>query len=345
MITYTVSELASLCGATLEGDGARTVVGPATLSEASSEEVSFLGNPRYVSELERTRAAAVLVAPGIECRRPELALLRCENPNRAFSAIVAAFRPEDRLPSPGVHGTASVDPSARLGEGVALGAGVVVGPDCELGEGVVLYPGVVLGAGVSVGEGSVLHANVVAYDRSSIGARCRIHGGTVLGSDGFGFEPGPKGWEKIPQCGTVVIEDEVEIGANVTVDRGRFGATRIGRGVKIDNLVHVAHNVAIGEGSLLIAQVGIAGSARLGPRVILGGQVGVAGHVEIGEGARVAGKGGVTKDLPGGGDYYGDPARPAGEGKRLRMLQARLPRLVERVKRLEQRLAELEERP
>jgi UDP-3-O-[3-hydroxymyristoyl] glucosamine N-acyltransferase len=169
----------------------------------------------------------------------------------------------------------------------------------------------------------------------------------VIGSDGYGFEPtedAARPWKKIPQCGTVVVEDEVEIGANVTIDRGRFGATRIGRGAKIDNLVHIAHNVVVGEGALIIAQVGIAGSARVGPRAILAGQAGINGHIEIGAGARIAGQAGVFGDVPAGADYLGWPARPRSEALRQYALVRRLPDLQERLKTLEKRLAQLEER-
>jgi UDP-3-O-[3-hydroxymyristoyl] glucosamine N-acyltransferase len=177
----------------------------------------------------------------------------------------------------------------------------------------------------------------------TVGARCIVHAGTVIGSDGFGFDPTPAGWSKVPQCGTVVVEDDVEIGANCTIDRGRFGATRIGRGSKLDNLVHVAHNVEIGEAVLLVAQVGISGSTRVGDRAILGGKVGVAGHVEIGPGARIGAAGNATKDLPGGQDYWGTPAAPKAVVMRIEAAQRRLPELLKTVRALEQRVAKLEE--
>ncbi len=342
MITRTISEIAELCGATLEGDGARRIVGPAALEEAGPDEVSFLGNSRYLAALETTRAAAVLVAHDVSPTREGLTLLRCEDPSRAFTRVIEAFRPAEEKPPPGVHPSAVVDPTADLGEGIAIGPGCVVGARARLGDGVVLHPGVVVGADVRIGEETVVYPSAVIYWGVEVGRRCIVHAGVVLGSDGFGFEPSEAGWRKIPQCGTVVVEDDVEIGSNSTIDRGRFGATRICAGAKIDNLVHMAHNVIVGAGALLIAQVGIAGSAKIGKGVILAGQVGVEGHVTIGDGARVAGQAGVTKNIEGAKDYSGTPIRP-----RMRLLRSqayirRIPDLIERMRALEARIAELE---
>ncbi len=342
MTTKTVAELADLCGAELEGEGTRIVEGVASLSEATPSDVSFFANPRYKDDLLHTRAGAVLVRREEDIPRSDLTLLRCGDPNVAFTTIVRAFVPAEDPPARGVHPSAVVDSSVVLGRDVSVGALCFVGRDARLADGVVLHAGVMLGNGVRVGAGSVLHPGVVAYPRIQIGARCLVHGGAVLGADGYGFDPGPAGWVKIPQCGTVVIEDDVEIGANVCIDRGRFGATRIGRGAKLDNLVHIAHNVVVGEGALLVAQVGIAGSAKIGRRAILGGQVGVNGHIEIHDGARIAGQAGVFGDVPAGADYLGWPARPRGEALRQLALTQRLPQLVERVRALEEKLAEIE---
>ncbi|MEW6072389.1 MAG: UDP-3-O-(3-hydroxymyristoyl)glucosamine N-acyltransferase [Planctomycetota bacterium] len=342
MFTRTVSEIAALCGASLEGDGSKVIVGPAALDEAGPDEISFLASARYSGALERTRAAAVLVAPEVATGRRELALLRCADPSRAFSRVIEEFRPREVRPAPGVHATAVVARTARIGAGAAIGAQCVVGEGARIAEGVVLHPGVVVGPDARIGRDTVVHASTVVYWGVEVGERCVLHAGVVLGSDGFGFEPTAEGWRKIPQCGTVVIEDDVEIGANTAIDRARFGATRIRRGAKIDNLVHVAHNVDVGEGSLLIAQVGVAGSARIGRGVILAGQVGVNGHVRVGDGARVAGQSGVTKDLGGHGDYSGTPIRPRMQALRAQAAAQRLPALLERVRRLEARLAALE---
>lgn len=343
MIRLSLTELARLCGADLEGDGSRLVEGPASLSEAGPQHVSFFAHPRYRAELEATRAAAVLVPRGTTLARPGPALLACADPNAAFTRVVAAFQPPEAVPEPGVHPTAVVSANVEIGPGASVGPLCTIGAGSVLGAGVRLGPGVHLGEAVRIGAESVLHAGVAVYARCSIGARCRIHSGAVIGSDGFGFEPTREGWRKIPQCGTVEIEDDVEIGANATLDRGRFGATRIGRGTKIDNLVHVAHNVAVGEHALFCAQVGIAGSARVGARVILGGQVGIPGHVTIGAGARVGAQAGVFGDVPAGQDWSGYPARPRRESLRSLAEVHRLPKLVERVRELEERLRRLEE--
>ncbi|MBI5362701.1 MAG: UDP-3-O-(3-hydroxymyristoyl)glucosamine N-acyltransferase [Planctomycetes bacterium] len=330
----TLFEIAALCGAELDGDGARRVQGPASLRDAGEREVSFLSNPRYRGELARTRAAGVLVPRDEQRTREDVALLRCADPNAAFTRVVQAFAAPEWRPS-GRHASAVVDPSARVANDAALGPNVVVGPDCVVGTRAVLFAGVVLGRGVQVGEDSVLHPGVVLYERVVLGARCTVHAGTVIGSDGFGFEPTREGWRKVSQCGNVVVDDDVEIGANSAIDRGRFGATRIGRGVKIDNLVHIAHNVVVGDGALLIAQSGVAGSTRIGARAILAGQAGVTGHVEVGAGAKVGGGAGVFGDVPAGAEVLGYPARQRRAALRQFALVEKLPELLERLRALE----------
>jgi len=252
--------------------------------------------------------------------------------------VIEVFRPPLPRPAAGIHARALVEPGARVGAGASVGANCYVGAGSELGEGVVLHPNVYVGPGARVGSGSELFPGVVLYAGVELGRRCLIHAGTVIGSDGFGFEPGRDGWEKIPQCGTVVVGDDVEMGANCTIDRGRFEATRIGNGVKLDNLVHVAHNVIVGDGALLVAQVGVAGSTRIGPRAVLAGQAGIAGHLEIGAGARIGAQSGVGKDVAPGEDHFGSPSREKGEAFRLLALYAKLPELFQRVRALERAL-------
>jgi len=344
MPSRTLSELARLTGATLVGDGDRRIVGPAALDVAGPEEVSFYAHPRYEAALLATRAGAVFVRPGVRPPRPDVVLLQCDDPNAAFSAAIRLFAVPDPTPEPGLHPSAEVHPSAELGAAVSIGAGCVVGERARIGERAVLHPRVVVGAGAAIGAGCVLHPGTVLYPGVSLGRACIVHAGAVIGSDGFGFDPAADGWVKIPQCGSVVIEDEVEIGANCTIDRGRFGATRIGRGAKLDNLVHVAHNCDIGAGVLLCAQVGIAGSATVGDGSVLAGQAGVNGHIRIGAKARVGGGAGVFGDIPDGAEYVGFPARPRVEGLQAMAAGLRLPRLMERVRELEQRLRELENR-
>jgi len=342
-VARTLAELAERCGALLEGDGERLVTGPADLEGATEHEVSFLANPRYASLLETTRAAGVVVGREVERAREGPTLLRVEDPNRAFTAIVSLFVEEARSPEPGVHPTAAVSPSAELGPRVHVGPFCTVGAEARVGAGAVLRAGAHVGERCRIGERTTLHPGVVLYPRVEIGADCVIHAGTVIGSDGFGFEPSTTGWRKVPQCGTVVVGDRVEIGANCTVDRARFGATTIAPGVKIDNLVHIAHNVRIGADSLLIAQVGVSGSVRIGERVVLAGQVGVSGHLRIGDGARVGAQAGVIGDIPAGVDWWGYPARPRMQALREMAYPKRVPRIEARLEELERRLAAIEE--
>lgn len=340
-MSLTLSRLAELIGAEIDGDAARVVEGPSTLAEAGPSEISFLANDRYRPALARTRAAAVVVKrdePRGECTAT---LLRVDEPNRAFTRVVKAFAPAQARPEPGVHPSACVHATAQVDAGATVGPHCVVEEGARIGRGAWLRANVHVGAHAVVGEDCVLHAQVALYERVVLGARVVVHAGTVLGSEGFGWEPTRAGWEKIPQCGTVVVEDDVEIGANCAVDRARFGATRLCRGAKLDNLVHVAHNVVVGPAALLVAQVGVAGSAKVGERAILAGQVGVQGHAEIGAGARIGGQAGVFGDVPAGEDWAGWPARPKAQTMRSMAWTARLPELAGRVKDLEQELARL----
>lgn len=342
MPTRTLSELARLCGAVVDGDATLAIDGPASLAEAGPREISFFSNPRYRSQLAETRACAVVVSPDIEKPRADLALLRVANPDKAFTAIVSAFVEAMPAPAPGIHPSACVDPKATIKEGASIGPFTWVGPGAVIGERTVLHASVSVGPNARIGDDSVLHSGVRIYPHVTIGSRVHLHSNCVIGSDGFGFEPTREGWSKIPQVGTVIVEDDVEMGASCAVDRGRFGATRIGRGAKLDNLVHVAHNVIVGEAALLIAQVGIAGSSRIGKRAIVAGQVGIGGHVTIGDGARIGAQSGVTGDVPPGVDYLGTPAHPRSETLRSWSLTARLPELTSRVRELEKKLAQME---
>ncbi|MEZ6017802.1 MAG: UDP-3-O-(3-hydroxymyristoyl)glucosamine N-acyltransferase [Planctomycetota bacterium] len=338
MTPRTLQELAELCRAELRGDGSKLISGAARLDHAAPDQVSFLAQARYREHLVTTRAGGVIVGRDVTTSRADLALLVCDDPELAFDAVALAFAPPVPAPAPGVHATAVVDPSARLGAGVSVGPFCVVGPGAALADGVVLHPRVTIGAGVSLGARSELHPGVVIYAHCVLGEDCVVHAGTVIGSDGFGYRHTPAGWTKTPQVGNVELGDRVEVGANCTLDCGRFGPTRIGAGTKIDNLVHVAHNVEVGEGCLLIAQVGVAGSTRLGRGVIVAGQAGIAGHLEVGAGARIGGGAGVITNVPGGTDWFGYPARPRIQAMRNANELDRLPELRRRVRELERQL-------
>ena len=340
---HSLSELAELCDASLEGDGDVVITGPASLRRAESDQIGFYeGHKRYTEELLATRAGALVVREGQQLPRTDLPLLRCARPTLAFDRIVALFASERPTLPPGVHPSAVVDSEARLGAGVAVGPLAVIGPGAELGDGVAVHPHAVVGPGAGVGAGTVLYPGVVLYDGVRVGARCILHACTVIGADGYGFTPTPEGWVKVPQLGTVVLEDDVEIGAGCTVDRGRFGPTVIGRGTKLDDQVHVAHNVEIGEHTMAAAQVGIAGSARIGSRVLLGGQAGVPGHRRVGDGAELAAKSGPFGDVGPGERILGYPGLPRRETLKQHVHLRRLPRLLQRIDMLEQRLRQLE---
>ncbi|MBI5434196.1 MAG: UDP-3-O-(3-hydroxymyristoyl)glucosamine N-acyltransferase [Planctomycetes bacterium] len=350
MAQHTLSELAQVAGALLQGDPSRQVDGTAALGDAGPSHVTFCVDAKHVDGLLATRAAAAVVPRGLEIARPELvrpdlALLLSDDPNRAFTKLCALFATERPRPAVGVHPRAVVATDAVLGEGAAIGELAVVGSRARLGAGVVLHPGVVIGPDCEVGEGTEIHPNTVLYAGVRLGARCLVHAGAVLGADGFGFEPPRRlgePWTKIPQSGTVVVEDEVEIGANTTIDRARFGITRIGRGTKLDNLIHIAHNCEIGAGSMFAAQVGVAGSTRIGRSAMIGGQAGIGGHLVLGDGLRIGGQAGVIGAVPGGVDLFGTPARPKREALKHFAAVERLPKLLERIAELEARLAALE---
>jgi len=265
-------------------------------------------------------------------------LLIAEDPYLALARILQHMYPAER-PKPGVHASAVIDASAKVAASAAIGAGSVVGPGSRIDADVIIHEGVVVGARCVVGEASELHPGVVLYRDTEVGRRCILHAGVVLGSDGFGFASHAAGHEKIPQIGRVVVEDDVEIGANTTVDRAMLEETRIGAGTKIDNLVQIGHNVQVGAGSLLVSQSGIAGSTRLGKGVVLAGQAGVAGHLELGDGARVAAASAVFKSVPAGATVGGYPAHDVAAWRREQALIHRLADLKKRLRELERQLS------
>lgn len=344
-MSWTAAELAQRVDAIIEGDGTVVITGVAGLREAQPGHVSFLANMRYAPDAATTRASAVVVPKDWDrpCAAP--CILRAKDPDKAFSRIAQGFAPAPIVPPPGVHPTAVVAPDAKLGANVSLGPHVVIEPGAEVGEGTVLFAGCYLGHGVKVGAGCKFYPQVTVRESCRIGDRVILHNGVVIGSDGFGYTVNEKGIrEKIPQIGIVEIGNDVEIGANSTVDRARFGRTRIGNGVKIDNLVQVGHNVVIGDNAVIVAMVGISGSSEIGERTILAGMVGVVGHVQIGRDCIVGARSVVTKDIAPGQFISGYPAIPHDEEKRLHAHISRLPELKKKVTELEARLKALESR-
>jgi UDP-3-O-[3-hydroxymyristoyl] glucosamine N-acyltransferase len=344
----TLSEIAAAVGATVEGDGAVLITGINGIREAGPGELTYLADERYAEFLDRTRASAVIVRrdrPGSPSDRVSgAALLRVGDPEAAIQAAVAMFAPPPAHPPVGIHPTAVIHESARLGAGVAVGPHVVVEAGARIGDRCILYAGVYVGAETTLGEDCIVYPNATLRERVTVGRRVILHPNVVLGADGFGYKPGPRGLMKIPHHGTVVLEDDVELGAGTCVDRARFAETRIGAGTKIDNLVQIAHNVVVGRHTVISGMSGIAGSTVIGSGVVIGGHTGIADHVRIGDGVKLAAMTGVTKDLDGGQTYSDAPARPHRETTRLLALYRRLPEMVDRLRTLQERIDALEGR-
>jgi len=335
-----LSDLAARLGCRLEGDGAIEIVRVASLDDAGPGDVTFLANPKYASRLANTRASAVIVDNG--AARAPCAMLRTAEVYLAFADAVALFSPA-RPHAAGISGLASVAPTAEIGAGAAVAAFAAIGPRARVGSRTVVHPHVVIGAGATIGADCVLHAHVSIREDVVIGDRVVIQDGAVIGSDGFGFAKRPDGThQKIPQVGRVVIEDDVEIGAQSAVDRPAVGETRIAAGTKIDNLVQIAHGVRIGRNVLIAAQAGIAGSTVVEDDVVMAGQSGATNHVRLGKGAMVSAKSAVFKDIPPGGHVAGIPAADVREWRESAVLLRRLPDLRELIAKLDARLAEVE---
>jgi UDP-3-O-[3-hydroxymyristoyl] glucosamine N-acyltransferase len=333
-------ELAQWVDGTVVGDGEIEISGVAAIEEAQAGEITFIANPKYLPKLSETQASAIIVSKEvIQADRP---LLCVANPYLAFAKILILFSHKPYQPK-GIDSNAWVSPTAKLGKDLTLYPFVYIGDGCSVGDRVTLYPGVYVGENSTIGEDSILYSNVSIYSETSIGKRVILHSGVVVGSDGFGYVKEGKKNVKIPQVGRVEIEDDVEIGANTTIDRATFGKTIIRRGVKIDNLVQVAHNVVIGEDSILCAQVGISGSTKIGSNVTLAGQVGVVDHIEIGDNVMVGAQAGVTHRLPPNQGYVGSPALPHREFLRANAVFSKLPEMRKTLIEIEKRIKKIEE--
>ncbi len=334
----TVLEIARLLGGKLQGDGSRDIRGVASLEDSARGDLTFAEGARALARVAQSRAGCVLVAEGVSI--PGHTTVAVAHPKAAFIRVADALRPPAKF-GPGIHPTAVVAPDAELAPDVSVGAHVVVERGVKVGEGTRLGPGVFLGEGVRVGAGCVLYARVTVYPGVRIGDRVILHAGVVVGSDGFGYVFAEGRHLKFPQLGQVIIENDVEVGSNTTIDRGSLGTTVIGEGTKIDNLVQIAHNVRIGRHCVIAAQTGISGSAEVGDYVVVGGQVGLGDHVRIEDNAVLGGQAGV---LPGkvvrkGSAVWGTPARPFSEFKKIYSHLSRLPELAEKVKELSRRAA------
>jgi UDP-3-O-[3-hydroxymyristoyl] glucosamine N-acyltransferase len=340
----TVAEIAARLGAEAEGDAAVVVRGVAGVRDAAPGDIAFVAQARYAPDAARTCASALLV--GKDWSKPSpAALIRVEQPEEAFARVASWYAPPPVAVEPGIHPTAVVAAGARIGAGSSIGAHAVIEPGAVLGDRCVIGALCYVGHGARIGSDVRLYPHVSIREHCILGDRVILHNGTVIGSDGFGYTVDKSGVRhKIPQIGIVVIGNDVELGANVTVDRARFGRTRIGNGVKVDNLVQIAHNVVIGDHAVIVAQVAIAGSCIIGEKAVIAGQAGIAGHLVVGAGAVVGGGAGVTKDVPPGVFVSGYPAAPHAKAAELHAHLSRLPQLKARVAELEKELKALRDK-
>lgn len=337
--SYTLNELASLVEGVVSGNGELLVSGLNGLEYASSDEITFITSMKKIGELTECRAAAAIVP--IACNDIDLPCIKVENPDLA-AAVIHNHLLKRSFAAKGVHQTAHIGRECLIPQEVTIGPLVSIGDRVKIGERVTIFPGVVIGSDCVIGDETVVHANANIADRTVIGKRVIIHSGASIGSDGFGYATDRTGKHvKKPQVGNVQIDDDVEIGANSSVDRAAFGTTRIRSGCKIDNLVMIAHNVDVGENTILIAQVGISGSTTLGKNVVLGGQAGIAGHLKIGDRAMVAGKSGVHGSVRDGSVVAGFPAVDITKWRRAAASYTRLPDMLKELRTLRKQVDEL----
>jgi len=338
----TLKEIAGFLDGELIGNADTLITGISGIKEAQAGDITFLANPKYLSLLEKTRASAVITSKDITAAPKPI--IRTENPSLAFARMVSLMAPCQIKHPKGIHPSAILGKDVSLGRDVAIGPYTVIEDNVSIGDETVIYSGCFIGHHSRIENNSLIYPNVSIRERISIGSRVIIHSGTVIGSDGFGFATIEGLHHKIPQIGTVEIGDDVEIGANVTIDRARFDKTVIGRGTKIDNLVQIAHNVITGENCIIVAQVGISGSTSVGNNVVLAGQAGIVGHVSIGDNAVVMAQSGVSKSIPAGTMVWGYPAKPASTAKRVNACVQNLPRLYETIAGLKKKVEELEKK-
>jgi UDP-3-O-[3-hydroxymyristoyl] glucosamine N-acyltransferase len=341
----TVNEIAEYIRAELIGDGGVIISNVAKIEEAGEGHISFIGSPKYVKYLETTSASAVIVAKKFDTTpysqtKNSPVFLKASDPYLAFLHVLRLFNPPADIAPPGVHTTALIPASVGIGPDVRIGAYVVLGEDVTIGTGTAIGPGTVIGDRATVGEKTLLYPNITIREGCKVGSRVIIHSGTVIGSDGFGFVPrGDGSYEKMPQAGIVVIEDDVEIGSNCSIDRATLGETRICKGAKLDNLIQIAHNVIVGEHTVIAAQSGIAGSTKIGGGCIIAGQVGIIGHIEIADKVTIAAQSGISKSiLKSGTTYFGYPAKEHGRALRIEGVLRQLPEIYNEFNELKKRV-------
>jgi UDP-3-O-[3-hydroxymyristoyl] glucosamine N-acyltransferase len=337
--TAMLRELAELVGGTLVGDGATAIHGAAVLDEVAAGQITLVDQPERIKQLAASQAAAVVVPAGVACDRPAIAVA---DVHAAFAKIICRFRPQRHRAAVGIGPMIYVSSSARLGEGVQIHPGSTIGDDCQIGAGTTILPGTHILPGCTIGRDATIGPGAMLYENTVVGDRVIVHGGVVIGAYGFGYSQSAGRHVLTPQLGYVEVGNDVEIGAGTTIDRGTYGATRIGEGTKIDNQVQIAHNCRIGRHNLLCSQVGIAGSTSTGDYVVMGGQAGIRDHVHIGTGAMLSAMAGVSNDVPDGAVMMGIPATPIREQKLKLAALAKLPEMRKEFKALRLAVLELE---
>ena len=340
MTKSSLRELADLVNGDVAGDETTLITGIKSIDQANKGEITFISEKKYLSMVNTTQASALIVTP--DFKDSKIPLLFVENPYLAYAKIATFFHSKP-VQGRGIDRNAVIGKNAEIGEDVSIYPFVYVGDNVKIEERVSLYPGVFIGNDVHIGEDTIIHANVSVREGCQIGKRVIIHCGTVIGSDGFGFAKDGKKYHKIPQIGIVQIDDDVEIGANNTIDRAAFGRTWIKRGVKTDNLVQVGHNVTVGENTVLVAMVGISGSTEIGKNCVIAGQVGIGGHLKIGDNVTVGAQSGVTKNIASNQIVSGLPAIPHKEWLRSQISITKLPKIRKTLKELELRIKKIEQ--
>lgn len=340
-ISFTAAEIAEKLAGTVEGDENLLLSGFAAAADASHGFLTFAESELYLEKADKSQASAILLDGELKTNSGKT-IIRVKNARIAFAHVMQLFFPEP-LFEPGIHPSSAVEPGAEIDPTAHIGAFCKIGKSAIIGKGVVIGDGCQVGEGVQIGEQTRIFPRVTLYPSIKIGKRVRIHSGAVIGSDGFGYVLDQGRHLRVPQIGTVIIHDDVEIGANVTIDRGAMEATEIGRGTKIDNLVMIAHNVKVGENCILVSQVGVAGSTRLGDYVVLAGQVGIAGHLKLGSQVTVGAKAGVMNNIPDGEMWLGTPAMPHKDAKRVMVAWQSMPDALKRLRALERQVQDIKE--
>lgn len=336
----TLKEIAQLIEGSVIGNDSVEITGVCGIKEAKEGDITFVANPKYISLMKQTKASAIITTPDV--KKGPKPLILTENPSLAFAKLLSLVAPNEVTHFKGIHPTVIIGNNVKFGQDVAIQPYVVIEDNAEIGDNTAIYSGVFIGHHTKIGKDTIIYPHVSIRERISIGDRVIVHSGSVIGSDGFGFATIKGLHHKIPQIGTVIIEDDVEIGSNVTIDRARFDKTLIKHGTKIDNLVQIAHNVIIGENTIVVAQTGISGSTIIGKNVTLAGQSGIIGHITIGDNAVVAAQAGVTKSVPDNTCVSGYPAKQHKKAKRINACVQKLPDLYKLVNELEEKIAALE---